>query len=44
MCPHCGWNNIRRSIEPHFYDILLRVLFLRIYRCRTCRCRFVWLA
>jgi hypothetical protein len=43
-CPKCGWSNIRKSFEPHTFDRVLRLLFLKPFRCRTCRHRFFWLS
>lgn len=39
-CPNCGWAEARRSPRRGALDILLRVLFLAPYRCRSCRVRF----
>lgn len=39
-CPHCGWSNIRRSMQSTVWDRVARLFFLVPVRCRSCRHRF----
>jgi hypothetical protein len=40
FCPRCGWHNTRPSHTLNAVDVLVRVLGMRPYRCRSCGNRF----
>jgi len=39
-CPACGWTDVRRSAPHGFLDLLVRIVGLVPYRCRSCGLRF----
>ncbi len=39
-CPKCHWNCVRRSRRRTGLDALLALVFLRPFRCRSCRRRY----
>ena len=39
-CPRCGWHNTRLSHTSNVLDMVVRLLGLRAYRCRSCGNRF----
>jgi hypothetical protein len=39
-CPVCGWTDVRRSMPKGFLDLLVRIVGLVPYRCRSCGQRF----
>jgi hypothetical protein len=40
VCPRCHWKCARRSRRRRKLDLVAVLLFLRPYRCRSCRARF----
>jgi|HubBroStandDraft_5_1064220.scaffolds.fasta_scaffold102326_3 hypothetical protein len=40
VCPRCHWKCARRSRRRRNLDLVAVLLFLRPYRCRSCRARF----
>jgi hypothetical protein len=39
-CPHCSTPNLVRSSRRRWFDVFLRLIGLKAYRCHSCLARF----